>query len=477
MGAFDQLWDTLRTSPAADAVRQVQMHGGVLPSIYSAADSLKRRLSDAVAHPLDYLQQTAGELHDHPEALAGGFMPDGGGAMGGFAGTFAGMESQLANRSAAFTASQRLKQGHDPATVWRETGWGMGPDGQMRFEIPDNQAKFNNADDIKGLYQQELDKANALKQQAAEAAATKKIQPDLFPKQLNTALTETRNKAKTIRTNADDWANGGLAASPDLQGNRAPIAYEHPDLYQHYPDLSSVVVRQGNNAGDGGVHGSMYGDPSRNSAGVDITRLGLRNDPKSTMAHEFQHGIQALEDFSPGGNPQMFGHPQAPGNMDVTGRMNEIMSGNSSPSTVPDLQLLEKELDRRMADPMDAYRRLGGEAEARLTQARLNMTPAERAAQYPWEPGYFQGATGVGLGIDTIQHTPRFSNQQLNLGNTHSIVFNPANIRSRFAAFDPARANEPDLLAGYLPNASSYAQPQADDQPQPGALTQAIDAP
>ena len=31
----------------------------------------------------------------------------------------------------------------------------------------------------------------------------------------------------------------------------------------------------------------------------------------------------------------------------------------------------------------DAYRRLAGEAEARLTQARMKLTPAERLAQYP----------------------------------------------------------------------------------------------
>lgn len=31
----------------------------------------------------------------------------------------------------------------------------------------------------------------------------------------------------------------------------------------------------------------------------------------------------------------------------------------------------------------DAYRRLAGEAEARLTQARMNMTMPERLASYP----------------------------------------------------------------------------------------------
>lgn len=43
------------------------------------------------------------------------------------------------------------------------------------------------------------------------------------------------------------------------------------------------------------------------------------------------------------------------------------------------------------------------------------------------------------------------------------VVLKPENIRSRFAAFDPARRNEADLLAGYGPNplaAALSAQPQ-----------------
>jgi hypothetical protein len=31
------------------------------------------------------------------------------------------------------------------------------------------------------------------------------------------------------------------------------------------------------------------------------------------------------------------------------------------------------------------------------------------------------------------------------------VVFNPNQIRSRFAAFDPSRKNDPDILAGALP--------------------------
>jgi hypothetical protein len=43
----------------------------------------------------------------------------------------------------------------------------------------------------------------------------------------------------------------------------------------------------------------------------------------------------------------------------------------------------------------ELYNRLAGEAEARLTQYRLDLTPEERLAQYPYDPAYFYKATGV----------------------------------------------------------------------------------
>ena len=61
------------------------------------------------------------------------------------------------------------------------------------------------------------------------------------------------------------------------------------------------------------------------------------------------------------------------------------------------------------------------------------------------------------FGVDQIAHTPKFSNQQLNLGTQHTVAMNPDNIRSRFAAFDPYRKSAaiaaamgvaaPDLMA------------------------------
>lgn len=52
------------------------------------------------------------------------------------------------------------------------------------------------------------------------------------------------------------------------------------------------------------------------------------------------------------------------------------------------------------------------------------------------------------FGVDQIAHTPQFRNQHLNIGTQHTVVMKPENIRSRFAAFDPMRRHEADILAG-----------------------------
>ena len=51
------------------------------------------------------------------------------------------------------------------------------------------------------------------------------------------------------------------------------------------------------------------------------------------------------------------------------------------------------------------------------------------------------------LGANTITHPTEFRNPQLNIAGEHTIAVQPTGIvRSRFAAFDPAEADSPDLL-------------------------------
>jgi hypothetical protein len=79
MGLFDELVETVKTSPAADLVRDVQSHNGLLGYIYSKSDSLKRNLKDSFSDPIGRIRQTLGRISDDPDAfareLAAGFNP------------------------------------------------------------------------------------------------------------------------------------------------------------------------------------------------------------------------------------------------------------------------------------------------------------------------------------------------------------------------------------------------------------------
>ena len=106
--------------------------------------------------------------------------------------------------------------------------------------------------------------------------------------------------------------------------------------------------------------------------------LGAADTDTSTMLHELQHAVQAREGFARGGNPEEF-----------TNYSNALKRAKANAGVDPvtgDADfVIEDQIKRYGEDPYEAYRRLAGEAEARATQARMNMTPAQRRATFPYE--------------------------------------------------------------------------------------------
>jgi hypothetical protein len=143
---------------------------------------------------------------------------------------------------------------------------------------------------------------------------------------------------------------------------------------------------------------------------MDIYDMALKaGDPRSTSLHEMQHAVQTLEGMSPGGNITMaFKDPRA---FEILKRIREDYSKPMSlddfktqrygsavanperlasayqeylqtikPSSIgPELERLFQEEAAR-----EYYKRLAGEAEARATQARMNMSSSERTQEYPY---------------------------------------------------------------------------------------------
>jgi hypothetical protein len=115
----------------------------------------------------------------------------------------------------------------------------------------------------------------------------------------------------------------------------------HADLQKSYPDwMRDIEVRSSPRSGGGAFYSrEHFMDPTRQVGVLEVSKAA--SNPKSTMLHELQHAIQDKEKFASGGSASDF-------------------NGN-----------------------VDMYRRLAGEAEARATQARMNLNAKQRRELFP----------------------------------------------------------------------------------------------
>lgn len=299
-------------------------------------------------------------------------------------GMFVGAGSKAFDKAMAFTASKMEKKGATPQEIWKETGTVRGPDGQWRQEISDAEAKFVTAPEM-------LDKAALLKQSIAEnkqKIKESKEYPDLFPKELSKAQKTLREENKANKELADTYQyNQAFTGSP------ANLAIEHPELYKAYPDLADIRVMQGTN------NPNYLGSFSPRYNALEVTKEGLKQDPRSTALHEMQHAIQEQEGFAVGGSVDTMARLKSTV-MNKIGDLNsqmglyvKAMDASTDPA---EKALLRQQYDAAMEErmklvpfaqlePMDAYRALMGEAEARLTQTRRDLTPEQRKQYFPFE--------------------------------------------------------------------------------------------
>ena len=236
------------------------------------------------------------------------------------------------------------RSGADRLAIWRETGWWRGKDGEWRVEIPDFEL---NADAPRLLL------ANSTARLA-----------DLIP--------------------ADSA------------------------ILKAYPSLGKMRI-------DAIESQSLAG--RNNGISIDIERGELSSQDKlrTTLAHELQHSLQTIEGFARGGSwdEQVAGR-DANALRRLTRERNTLKRilaaiEDQQPPSLYEFQMqrlgvdwnysvVKKALDEKNREIREmrksgvrstigktGYNNLAGEAEARLVQKRLGMTPEERAARPPWE--------------------------------------------------------------------------------------------
>lgn len=217
---------------------------------------------------------------------------------------------------------------------------------------------------------------DAIKAQQAEELLGKGVDPREVWQQTgtfrgvdNALRQEIPDNAASFTQNVDEY--GALKAKKKtgqeqankyygpLSETRATLdkALSHDLMFSAYPQHAGIEadIYAGGNF-PRGRYTPTYKGLSDELVGRIEARGGDDAETLSTTLHELQHAIQQREGWAMGGSPDQM--RQILGNGEMTGLY--------SPG----------ELN-------DAYRRLAGEAEARLTQARMNMTMPERLQSYP----------------------------------------------------------------------------------------------
>jgi hypothetical protein len=253
------------------------------------------------------------------------------GATVGLLGTFIGKGSKLWNAESNSIAKALEKEGLAPETIWSQTGNVKAPDGKWRQEISD---------------------------------VGSKITDDVY---------------KGIKENQ---RYEGLMSN----------ALEHPELYKAYPDVGNIKT-------------GMYAWSKPEGSYMADTRTITAGGPstgyqKSAALHEIQHDIQQKEGFARGGSPENFPSSQDINDAQV---MSTLIKKGSLPSEAskwvrdnlgrsPSTKAMDLATKQgadvfNIPSNTDQYRRLAGEAEARLTQRRMSLSPEQRLQYFPYSYG------------------------------------------------------------------------------------------
>ena len=332
--------------------------------------------------------------------------------------SFGGVRAETAPLDALRLAREMHLLGEDDRVIWKETGWTFGfADGKPRFEISDDQAAVILLDRTMGQVWQDMAKLDSKVNTIGQ----------FLIKYPDSPLTDEVNKFQGVRAAYGDMTTNDPSTAREIENY-----LEHASLYNAYPELAKVKAAQ-----PAGIDGLVNAGAAAFIPDVKLikySRVANADQFKSVTLHELQHAIQNIEGFAPGGSPALFK------TMDLTdkelSRINRVVFdlyernpdfyrdslkatqlqlkvadkyGTVSGGVISDplvqewwaaidqrdsypeanewfsLKGLERQVsrDRVILSPMDQYSRLAGEVEARLTQARIDMSPSDRLNGYP----------------------------------------------------------------------------------------------
>ena len=310
--------------------------------------------------------------------------------------SMAGANARDADLNALEQAKEMKERGESDETIFRQTGWYAGADGEWRFEIDDSGMETDTK--WKFLRNPDARRYNELFETAY-----------LYDDATEAELQELQILEKDLK---------GVRKSP-LYLNEI---VKHDKLFESYPELRDVKVRF---EADIGNREGTYQN------GEIVLRAGLKLEPeklKRTLIHEIQHIIQEQEGFARGTNPGYWDEMMQGGYSrrrndgrierarkeyrrifdsapeefkDKVRKINRArLDGdyNAAESVIDEIydskyadlwsQLEDAEFEWRSdrgeeMTALDLYYNTAGEVEARDAEDRLNMTSEERRNRMP----------------------------------------------------------------------------------------------
>jgi len=336
--------------------------------------------------------------------------------------SYAGTKAATANKHALARAVQMEREGATNEEIRKETGWAVGLDDKWRFELSDE----------------------------------------------DMSLKENPKSQPGRRGTPPHWKLGDLI--------------DHPTLFEAYPELLDVKVETS-------ARGSWY-NPKTDTIGVTNVGEAKRLD---ALVHEISHRIAALEGFARGGSvkefqPGLLSKTVDPGKaLRLSKTLYRERYEGKRQQDFPDTEgnvfrlvsLAAKEGDRkkaleyaRQAIPIDKYRRLAGEIEARDAALRRLLTDKQRS---DLEPYVAQGVSkedaivAYGNARGNMRHQARAAKQRAkhaDLGPQHEAL---AELRKQLSdEFGKARIARMEkngtlklhYLAGEMPGGGKYSDAQ-----------------
>jgi hypothetical protein len=260
---------------------------------------------------------------------------------------FGSMGGLTANGLNLAAADAMEKGGVPMEEIFRETGWFRGRDGSWRYEISDKYAKI----DLKKL----------------------KAEP-------------TKRKLLPYRVALEDF--GRASGLLDAGYYKLWEILDHPQLYKAYPHLKNINVFPSRALSGAFVTGgTIYINP-------DYTRKEFIYNPntatlqpgytvKQVLVHEIQHLIQDHEMLARGGSWNEFMSESDSKTYDALRALMHHFE-DIGKKIGPDTMKLFRELVYKKEIAYERYWNLYGELEARRASERMDMTLAERKANFPY---------------------------------------------------------------------------------------------